>query len=144
MIIILYYNDIIGAKGGKGAAAPKRDRFARACTGVGAGGVRSVRVSVCHGRPGAAGRGNRKHPKIPSNRRRRIQLNFLKFCILENTSRKPYINVTVSYMFFGARKSRENRIKSTPSCSIGINSFRRVTRYSRKWAPEVPKTYTIM
>ena len=40
---------------------------------------------------------------------------------------------------FGARKSRENRIKSAPSCSIGINGFRRVTRYSRKWAPEVPK-----
>ena len=50
----------------------------------------------------------------------------------------PYINVTVSYMFFGSRKSRGNRIKSAPSCSIGINGFRRVTRHSRKWAPEVP------
>ena len=42
-------------------------------------------------------------------------------------------------MFSGSRKSRGNRIKSAPSCSIGINGFRRVTRYSRKWAPEVPK-----
>ena len=42
-------------------------------------------------------------------------------------------------MFFGARKSRGNSLKSELSCSIGISGFRRVTRYSRKWAPEVPK-----
>ena len=67
--IYQYIHTYIGAKGGKGAAAPKRDRFARACTGVGAGGVRSVspsvRVSVSPSRS-ARGSGVGK-PKTPSN-----------------------------------------------------------------------------
>ena len=40
------YITYIGAKGGEGAAAPERDRFARACTGVGAGATRCVRACV--------------------------------------------------------------------------------------------------
>ena len=56
----------------------------------------------------------------------------------KTTSKYPHKRNCLLVVFRGARK-RGNRIKSAPSCSIGINGFRRVTRYSRKWAPEVPK-----
>ena len=74
-----------------------------------------------------------------SNSRRRIEPISRNSVILEKPPQNTYINVPVYWLFFGARKSRGNHIKSAPSCSNGINGFGRVTRYSRKWAPEVPK-----
>ena len=125
-----------GGTGAQRSPFPERDVFVPARGGgVVPISVVTLCVRACVTYAAPAGFAKREIPLNPVEQEKADLAYFCKSCIREKPPPKPYVNLTVYCMFCGARKKSRNASEPELSCSIGINGFRRVTRFSRKLTP---------